>query len=1173
MKKTRKWHVITKVAVATFALALVATLTGCPDPTNGGQTNVVTGVTIAVDTDNPGIAGAGAGGQLNFVITVQGSNVFPIDLQGQHVEVLGANLQPLTGITARPGTVDAAGQPFALSLNVNRETAMNYTMVVRVHGVVSNTFPVPVTAPPALTGTVGIDGVTELGQTLTAYLGGLAGTTEPRFQWERSAAAGGFVGIYGETGQTLVLTAADVGHQVRVVVGRAGFGNTVPSSPSLVITEPGELGALSGVVTIDNAADAAFGVELAANVAGLLPATATSPNFQWQRRLGTAAAEAPFDTIEGATGSTHTVVADDLGHVVRVVVTHAGFSGSVASDPTGTIPFVTVGGQIQALLAAPVASATVYVFNNEDIAPQVLNFTQPITITLTSAVPDVVLQLDGQGAMFTVPSGVTLILDDVELRGIAGNDSALVVVQTDGTLTMNAGTLITGNTNTSSTFAVIGGGVANSGTFNMHGGTVTANTGMIGGGVSNMGTFNMYGGTISANTGTNSGGGVASIGGGAFVMHTGATVHNNNSPRGGGVLASIGGTFTMQGGTISGNTATAAAGDGGAGVLVIAATGGQTFNSIFHMHGGAITGNTTTAWGGGVASLEGGSFHMFGGTISGNTAGNGGGVLTQGLGGANWFAMRSPGGRIYGNTATGGPGWGGGVMNLEGIFLMSDGFIYGTNADLGLRNEANDSVALSNANVGNADPVSMRGTFAVDGANINFAPLANLPSSNFTLHVENGLLASPISATGLTVQGIDPALQGTEGRVFLFQAGEWSLLTGSETPIDGAEATFTWPAWNVPLASWNVRLGFFDTTTGENVENYSATIPFTVPGITTVPFGLFNPLVITPPTLVTSITVTGIPAAYQGRNGEVDLFEAVGDNFVLIDMMVSIGPSVTFTPRDSLEPGNRELVMPFFFPPWHPEGDDVPYAIYTATVNLVAGANTIPFADFDRLNGDTPPPPPPPGPITSVTVTGVGAYIGTEVELQLWASAGGAPAAWHIIAIEEVTGDSVLLPIDGLPSGNWPIRLVFWEFTGTDPNNPAHWTMVGAYLANPKTLVAGANTVALGDFDDITPTGAAANMAPLGGTLERRVLPTERPTPRFDGGAQQRTQPGTRERLIPRSDRPAPRVDEPALTLFESFGAPSFGRGVDLRHLRFVPQDHSRPVQLMQQEPHLQRVR
>jgi len=216
------------------------------------------------------------------------------------------------------------------------------------------------------------------------------------------------------------------------------------------------------------------------------------------------------------------------------------------------------------------------------------------TITLRGVGANRTISFASNDSMFTVGSGVTLILDsNITLQGRGDNTSSLVRIE-GGALEMKAGSKITVNTNnTNTTFYSGGSGVyvsnsydyntykSISGTFTMNGGEISGNSG---GGVSVAfgGTFTMNGGTISGNT-SYSGGGV-SVSGGTFTMN-GGTIYGNTASNGGGVSVSSSGTFTMSGGEISGNTAT----EKGGGVYV---------NGVYDDYNGSYLGGTFTKTGG-----------------------------------------------------------------------------------------------------------------------------------------------------------------------------------------------------------------------------------------------------------------------------------------------------------------------------------------------------------------------------------------------------------------------------------------------------------------------------------------------------------------------------------------------------------------------------------------------
>ena len=258
---------------------------------------------------------------------------------------------------------------------------------------------------------------------------------------------------------------------------------------------------------------------------------------------------------------------------------------------------------------------TVEVTTDESIGPTTLSYNNRsnIGITLKGTGATRIIGVLFNGAMFTVRSGVTLVLDNnITLQGRSNNNNSLVIVNSGGTLVMNAGSAVTGNTAyySSSSSASYGGGVyvyGTNATFTMNGGAISGNTtsgyNSSGGGVYvDSGTFTMNSGNISGNT-ASSGGGVY-VGDGTFTMNGGTVLGNTASYGGGGVDVGYG-TFTMSGGTISGNTANRG--------------GGVNVYGTFTMSGGTVLGNTAAEAGGGVF-LNQGTFSKTNGTIYGYSA-------------------------------------------------------------------------------------------------------------------------------------------------------------------------------------------------------------------------------------------------------------------------------------------------------------------------------------------------------------------------------------------------------------------------------------------------------------------------------------------------------------------------------------------------------------------------
>jgi uncharacterized repeat protein (TIGR02543 family) len=303
----------------------------------------------------------------------------------------------------------------------------------------------------------------------------------------------------------------------------------------------------------------------------------------------------------------------------------------------------------------------------EDLPPQTLSYSgkSNITIQLKGIGSARSVILSGSGLLFSIRSGVTLVLDDnVILSGTNNNTAPLVSVDMGGKLLMKQGSKISGNNSSSS----YGGGVY------VNGGEISGNTALpynsnsYGGGVYvNGGTFTMNGGEISGNT--------------AFSYN-----YTDNS-YGGGVYVN-GGTFTMNGGEISGNTASSYISNSnfyGGGVYVNGGT--------FTMNDGEISSNTASS-GGGVCVDNDGTFTMSGGEISSNASSNGGGVYVDSnlVLGRGTFTMS--GGEISSNTASSSSG--GVYVYNDGTFDKIGGIITGYSSDTVKGNVVKNSYGVIN---------------------------------------------------------------------------------------------------------------------------------------------------------------------------------------------------------------------------------------------------------------------------------------------------------------------------------------------------------------------------------------------------------------------------------------------------------------------------------------------
>jgi hypothetical protein len=300
----------------------------------------------------------------------------------------------------------------------------------------------------------------------------------------------------------------------------------------------------------------------------------------------------------------------------------------VEADPQVITGANTLAAKLTAALGSSSGSYTISLDGTETdlaaFAPKTLSVTpgKNITITLRGNGHEVQLGLT-KGNLFIVgPSSgshLTLVLQDVTLRGRTNNTHSLVQVNERGTLEMKAGSRVTGNTHDSPYSYSYGGGVYvnTNGTFTMSGGEVSGNTAYTshspsqasatsyGGGVYvNSGTFTMSGGEVSGNT--------------AYAYADSS--YNPARASGGGVYV-IGGTFTMSGGKVSGNTANSDVWTSSSSSSTSYGGGVYVGIGTFIMSGGEVSGNTADAddaSGGGVYVDTNGTFTMSGGEVRDN---------------------------------------------------------------------------------------------------------------------------------------------------------------------------------------------------------------------------------------------------------------------------------------------------------------------------------------------------------------------------------------------------------------------------------------------------------------------------------------------------------------------------------------------------------------------------
>jgi fibronectin type 3 domain-containing protein len=371
--------------------------------------------------------------------------------------------------------------------------------------------------------------------------------------------------------------------------------------------------------------------------------------YKVYRSSSSSGAYAVIDTVAGITYTDTGLTASTAYYYKVSAVNSTGAEGAQSAMVAATasavagpvkVPSSSISGALTWIDENAVSGGSylVELGSSEFIGPTSLSYSGKtnITITLKGTGANRIISLNStNGTLFTIRSGVTLILDTrITLNGRSGNTHPLVHVYSGGTLIMNEGAKITGNTSRSSYYD--GGGVYVAGTFTMKGGEISGNkvssSYCYGGGVyvNSNGAFTMSGGKISGNSASSSN---IAVGGGVYVAGTfimsGGEISGNSSFNGGGVYVAGNGTFIMGNGKISGNTSSSSSSS-------LAAYGGGiyiTTNGTFTMNDGEISGNTvsssSSSYGGGVYAGNSGIFTMNGGRINGNNAARGGGVAVN----------------------------------------------------------------------------------------------------------------------------------------------------------------------------------------------------------------------------------------------------------------------------------------------------------------------------------------------------------------------------------------------------------------------------------------------------------------------------------------------------------------------------------------------------------------
>ena len=271
-----------------------------------------------VNTSLPIVTGATVRG--TTLTTSQGTWTGPAiayRYQWQHDSGFGfTDIAGATGTTYLLGVADVG-----TSLRV-RVTATNADGSVTVTSIASS---VVRDGPPVSTAVPTISGTARRTSTLTSTRGGWNGIeNQYAYQWQRRTPGGQFANIAGATNTTYTLASADVGAEIRLGVTASNLDGTLTAysgaTPAVAAAPPLNVGlpSVSG--------EAKLGATLTATPGDWTPAGA-GYTYAWQRDGA---------SIAGATSSTYSLQAADVGRAVRVKVTATNVDGSASATSIAT---------------------------------------------------------------------------------------------------------------------------------------------------------------------------------------------------------------------------------------------------------------------------------------------------------------------------------------------------------------------------------------------------------------------------------------------------------------------------------------------------------------------------------------------------------------------------------------------------------------------------------------------------------------------------------------------------------------------------------------------------------------------------------------------------------------------------------------------------------------------
>ncbi len=282
-----------------------------------------------VNVTPPSVSGTARDGQTLTATSGSWAGTEPISYayQWQTCNSSGESCTNISGATSTTYLLSPSNVGSTIRVLVTANNAIGHTSEPSPATAVVAAIPPSNTTPPSITGTT-VDG-----QTLTASTGAWSGTPplSYAYQWERCNSSGeSCASISGATGSTYTLTDADVGDTLRVTVTASNSGGSASATSAasgVVLRAPSSTAApvVSGTAQQGQTLTASTGTWV-----GTEPITYV---YQWEscNSLG----EGCLD-VSGATASTYTLAAGDVGNTLRVTVTASNTAGSASATSSAS---------------------------------------------------------------------------------------------------------------------------------------------------------------------------------------------------------------------------------------------------------------------------------------------------------------------------------------------------------------------------------------------------------------------------------------------------------------------------------------------------------------------------------------------------------------------------------------------------------------------------------------------------------------------------------------------------------------------------------------------------------------------------------------------------------------------------------------------------------------------